>query len=142
MAAEKLAVKKSLNLEVAKQIAAAAEREAKKNNWTVVIALVDDGGHLVLLERIDDTQYASVAVATKKAQTAVGFKRPTKSFEESIKGGRTVQLKLDAMPLEGGLPLVVDGKIVGAIGVSGMTSAQDGVVAKAGADALAEILRG
>jgi glc operon protein GlcG len=140
MAAEKLAVKKTLNLEVAKQIAAAAEAEAKRNGWNVVITVVDDGGHLIYLQRLDEAQYASVTIATQKAQTAIGFKRPSKVFEDAIAGGRTSLLGLPIIPLEGGLPLVADGKMIGAIGVSGVTSQQDGVVAKAGVDAFAKLI--
>jgi glc operon protein GlcG len=136
-----LIVKKTLSLEAAKQIAAAAEAEAKKNNWTVVIALVDDGGHLIYLQRLDGTQYASIDVATRKAQTAIAFKRPTKIFEDAVNtGGRIAVLGLPVIPLEGGVPLIVDGQMIGAIGVSGVLSQQDGVVAKAGADALATLL--
>lgn len=137
MAAEKLPVKKALNLELAKHIAAAAEAEAKKNGWNVVITVVDDGGHLIYLQRMDDTQYASVTVATRKAQTAIGFKRPSKTFEDAIASGRSALLGLPVIPLEGGLPLVVDGTMIGAIGISGVTSQQDGMVAKAGVDAFA-----
>lgn len=140
--AETLSIKKVLNLEAAKRIAAAAEAEARKNNWNVVIALVDDGGHLVYLQRMDDTQYASVKVATEKAQTAIGFKRPTKAFEDAVVSGKTAILGLPIIPLEGGLPLVVDGKMIGAIGVSGVTSQQDGIVAKAGIDAFAGVAQG
>lgn len=118
-------------------IAAAAIAEAAKNNWTVVVAIVDTGGHLVLLERMERTQVGSVEVAIGKARTANGFKRPTKAFEDAVTGGRSVILALPgAVPIEGGLPLVLDDKIVGAIGISGATSQQDGVVAKAAADAL------
>ena len=132
-----LADKKALTLEAAKKIVAAAEAEAKKNNWRVVIAVVDDGGHLIYLQRIDDTQTGSIDVAIQKARGAVAYKRPTKVFEEAVAGGRNVILNLPhSMPIEGGLPLVVDGKVIGGIGVSGVTAAQDGQVAKAGADAL------
>jgi len=141
MSADKLSVKKALNLAIAKQIAGAAEAEARKNNWNVVIAIVDDGGHLIYLQRLDDTQYASVEVATRKAQTAIGFKRPTKAVEDAVAAGRTGMLNLPLIPLEGGLPLTADGKIIGAIGVSGVTSQQDGVVAQAGAEALAKLLQ-
>jgi glc operon protein GlcG len=128
-----LAIKKALTLEAAKQIAAAAEEEAKKNNWTMVIAIVDDGGHLIYLERMDGTQLASVMVAQEKAACAIRFKRPTKALEEVVAGGRIVVMKLaGAIPVEGGLPIVVEGQFVGAIGVSGGTSPQDGVVAAAG----------
>jgi uncharacterized protein GlcG (DUF336 family) len=134
--------KKALTLEVAKKVAAAAAEEAIKNKWTVVIAIVDDGGSLVYLERLDDTQIGSIEVAIQKARTAVNFKRPTKALEDAvISGGRTVVLSLPgALPIEGGLPLVVDGKVIGGIGVSGVTAQQDGQIAKAGVDALAKLL--
>jgi len=132
-----LVTKKTITLELAKKIAAAAETEARKNNWTVVVSVVDDGANLVYLGRMDNTQIGSIEVSIQKAKTAVSFKRPTKTFEDMIAGGRTVLLRLPgAVPIEGGLPLIVDGQIVGAIGVSGATSQQDGVVAKAGADAM------
>ena len=135
--------KKGLTLAAAKKVAAAAEKTAADNNWTVVIAIVDDGGHLVYLSRVDGTQYGSVDVAIRKARTAAAFKRPTKVFEDAIAGGRTALLGLDAaLPLEGGMPLALDGKVIGAIGVSGVTSQQDGVVAKAGADAVASAAAG
>jgi uncharacterized protein GlcG (DUF336 family) len=134
-----LTEKKVLTLEAAKKAAAAAEAEAAKNKWTVVVAIVDDGGHLVYLSRIDGTQTGSIDVAIRKARTAQAFKRPTKVFEDAIAGGRTALLGLEGIvPLEGGVPIVVGGQLVGAIGVSGVTSQQDGVVAKAGADALAQ----
>ena len=138
-----LATKKALTLEVAKQMAAAAEAAASQNKWTVVIAIVDDGGNLIYLERMDETQIGSVQVATEKAQTAVRFKRPSKALEDAVAGGRTAILKLPgALPVEGGLPVAVDGKIIGAIGVSGMSSQQDGQIAKAAIDALPKILGG
>jgi uncharacterized protein GlcG (DUF336 family) len=134
-----LTEKKVLTLEAAKKAAAAAEAEAAKNKWTVVVAIVDDGGHLVYLSRIDGTQTGSIDVAIRKARTAQAFKRPTKVFEDAIAGGRTALLGLEGIvPLEGGVPIVVGGQLVGAIGVSGVTSQQDGMVAKAGADALAQ----
>ena len=134
-----LADKKALTLEAAKKAAAAAEAEAAKNKWTVVVAIVDDGGHLVYLSRIDGTQTGSVDVAIRKARTAQAFKRPTKVFEDAIAGGRTALLGLEGVvPLEGGVPITVGGQVIGAIGVSGVTSQQNGVVAKAGADALAQ----
>jgi uncharacterized protein GlcG (DUF336 family) len=135
-----LNVKPSITLAIAKQLAAAAESEAVKNNWPVIITLVDAAGHLVYLQRLDDAQHGSIDVAIQKAQTAVAFKRPTKAFEDVALGGRNVLLRLPIMPIEGGLPLIVDGKVVGAIGVSGVTAQQDGQIAKAGADALPKIL--
>jgi len=138
---EELATKKALTLGVAKQIAAAAEKHAAENKWNVCIAIVDDGGHLVYFSRMDGTQTGSVQVAQKKAQTAIGFKRPSKVFEEGVAGGRNVLLALPgAVPFEGGLPLSADGQMVGAIGVSGVTAQQDGMIAQAGVDALAEIV--
>lgn len=125
--------KRILNLETAKQILAAAQAEARKNGWTMVICIVDDGAHVICIERMDGTQIASVTVAQDKAATAVRFKRPTKALEDAVAGGRIVILKLgDATPVEGGIPIVVDGQLVGGIGVSGGTSPQDGIVAAAG----------
>ncbi len=133
-----LADKKVLTLEGAKKVAAAAESEARKNNWNVVIAVVDDGGHLVYLQRIDGTQTGSIDVAIQKARTAQAFKRPTKVFEDAIAGGRNALIALHgALPLEGGVPIMVGGQLVGAIGVSGVKSSEDGQIAKAGADSLA-----
>lgn len=135
-----LATKKSLTLAAAKQIAAAAEAEAAKNNWNVVIAVVDDGGHLIYLQKMDETQVGSVRVAQEKAQTSVNFKRPTKAMEDAVAGGRNVVLKLPgALPVEGGLPIMADGKLIGAIGVSGVTSQQDGQIAAAGVAAAARM---
>ena len=127
-----LPTKKILTLEAAKQIAAAAHAEAVKNNWKMVIAVVDDGAHLIYLERMDGTQIASVIVAQEKAKTAVRFKRPSKALEEAVVAGRNVVMTLPgATPIEGGLPILVDGEVIGAIGVSGGTSPQDGGVAAA-----------
>ena len=138
--AAQLADRKALTLEVAKQMAAAAEAEAVKNKWTVAIAIVDDGGNLIYLEKIDETQFGSINVAIGKAKTAVSFKRPTKAMEDAIAGGRNALLSLGQLTLEGGVPIVFDGKVIGAIGVSGVKSDQDAQVAKAGADALAGIV--
>jgi uncharacterized protein GlcG (DUF336 family) len=134
------ATKKVLTLEVAKQIAAAAQEEARKNNWNMVICLVDDGAHLVYLERMDNTQVGSVTIAQEKAATAIRFRRPSKALEEAVAGGRLVVMKMPgALPVEGGLPIVVDGQFIGAIGVSGATSPQDGQVAAAGLIVLAQM---
>jgi glc operon protein GlcG len=130
--------KKALTLELAQHMAQAARAEAKRNGWTMVVCVVDDGGHMICLERMDGTQLGSVQVAQDKARTAVLFKRPTKALEEAVAGGRTVVLKLgDSTPIEGGLPIMVGTELVGAIGASGGTSPQDGVVAAAGLAALA-----
>ena len=140
-ASAQLADKKALTLAAAKKIAAAAEAEATKNNWRVVIAILDDGGHLIYLQRTDETQTGSIDVAIQKARGAVAYKRPTKVFEEAVAGGRNVVLTLPhSMPIEGGLPLVVDGKVIGGIGVSGVTAQQDGIIAKAGVDALPQVI--
>jgi uncharacterized protein GlcG (DUF336 family) len=128
-----LATKKTLTLEAAKAIAAAAEAEAKKNNFTMVICVVDDGGHIILLEKMDGTQLGSVQVAQDKAMTALNFKRPTKALGDAVAGGRNAVLKLTgAIPIEGGIPIMVNGELVGAIGASGGTSPQDAQVAQAG----------
>jgi glc operon protein GlcG len=132
-----LAEKKTLTLAVAKQIAAAAEAEAIKNKFTMVIAIVDDGGNLMYLEKMDETQLASIEIARDKAHTALVLKRPTKALEDAVTGGRPSLMTLHpgAVMVEGGIPLVADGKIIGAIGCSGGTSPEDGIVAKAGVDA-------
>ena len=128
--------KKALTLDGARKIAAAAAAEAKKRNARVVIAVVDDGGSLILLERLDDTQVASVDVGIGKARTAAIFRRPSKVFEDQIREGRVAALALTgATPLQGGIPIVFEGKVIGAIGVSGETPALDEEIAKAGADA-------
>jgi glc operon protein GlcG len=135
------ATRQVLTLEIAKQVAAAAAAEAAANKWTVVVAIIDEGGNLMYLERADDTQIGSIQVAQEKARSAVAFKRPTKVFEDAVAGGRTAILKLPgAMPVEGGIPLMLNGRVAGAIGVSGVTSQQDGQIAKAGVDALAKIV--
>jgi len=132
-----LLTKKALTLEAAKKLAAITEAEAVKNKWTMVIAIVDDGGNLLFLERMDNAQIGSIEVAIQKAKTAIAFKRSTKSFEERALAGRNVLLALPGVvPIEGGLPFVVDGLYIGAIGVSGGASDQDGVAAKAAVDAL------
>jgi len=129
----------SINLDTAKKIAASAIAEAAKNNWTMAVAILDTGGNLVYFEKMDGTQTGSVRVAISKGRSAVLFKRPTKAFQDMLAtGGEGLRvLRLEgAVPVEGGLPLLMDGKIVGAIGISGGTSQQDGLVAKAGADTL------
>jgi glc operon protein GlcG len=129
--------KKALTLAEARKIAAAAEAEATKSNLRVAIAVLDDGGHLLLFERMDDAQTGSVDTAIAKGRTAALFKRDTKLFEDAVTSGRTVVLKIDGVtPLEGGVPLLYEGKVIGAIGVSGATAQQDGTVAKAGAAVL------
>jgi glc operon protein GlcG len=128
-----------ISLENAKRAAAPAMAEAAKNGWNMAVAIVDPAGNLVYYEKMDNTQLGSANVAIDKARSAALFKRPTKAFQDALAAGgdavRILSLK-GAVPVEGGIPLVVDGKIVGAIGVSGATSAQDAQCAKAGADTL------
>lgn len=132
-----LAEKKILTLEAAKKITLAAEAEARKNGWTMAISVVDDAGHLMHFERIDGTQTGSIEVAIAKAKTAAAFKRPTKSFEDAVKTRPAfVTLSPTAVMVEGGVPVFVGQQLVGAVGVSGATSQQDGVVAEAGIAAL------
>ncbi|HKX54231.1 MAG TPA: heme-binding protein [Nitrosospira sp.] len=129
--------KNVLTLHDAKVIAAAAEAEARRNNWPVVIAIVDDGGHLVHLLRLDETQFGSVEVAIQKARAAIAFRRPTKVWEEHVAAGSMRYLGLPGtLPIEGGLPIVVEGQFIGAVGVSGVRSHQDAQIAQAGRDAL------
>jgi len=128
-----------ISLENAKKAAAAAIAEARKNNWTMALAIVDPNGTLVYYEKIDNTQIGSAQVAITKARSAAIFKRPTKWFQDQVaKGGEgTRYLGLEgAVPLEGAIPIVMEGKIVGAIGMSGGTSTQDAQCAQVGADAL------
>ena len=123
-----------VGVDLARRAAVAAIGEGKKNGWAVAAAVVDAGGALVYFERIDGTQSGSSEVALAKARSAAAFKRPTKAFEDALAGGRQAILSLPgAVALEGGVPLLLDGKIVGALGVSGATSQQDGVCALAGA---------
>jgi glc operon protein GlcG len=125
-----------INGETAKKVAAAALTEARKNNWNMAAAVVDPAGDLVYFEKLDGTQAASVTIAVDKARSAARFKRPTKALQDTLAaGGEGLRvLRLDgAIPVEGGVPILVDGKIVGAIGLSGGTSAQDGQCANAGA---------
>ncbi|HYA38864.1 MAG TPA: heme-binding protein [Candidatus Methylomirabilis sp.] len=132
-----LGQKPVLSLDLAKKIAEAAEAEAKKNSWPVVIAVVDDGGHLLCLHRLDEAQHGSVQIAIEKAKAAMAFKRPTKSWEEALAGGRQGVLGLTGVvPAEGGVPIAYQGKIIGAIGVSGVKPSEDGQIAKTGAAVL------
>ena len=129
----------SITLDQAKRAMAAAELEAAKNSWQVAITILDSGGNLVMFHRVDNAQLSAATVSEGKARTALEFKRPSKALDDAIANGgagmRLLALK-DITPLEGGLLIVVDGKIVGAIGVSGALSSQDSQIAKAGADAL------
>jgi glc operon protein GlcG len=126
-----------LTLDDARRIAAAAEAEATSNEWKVVIAIVDDGGHLLYLQRSHDTQFGSVETAIHKAHAAIAFQRPTKTSEDAVLGGRLIHLALPGViPAEGGVPLVLDGHVVGGLGISGVRSFQDGQIADAGLKAL------
>jgi uncharacterized protein GlcG (DUF336 family) len=128
----------SISANAAREVAAAAIEEGNRGGWAVAVAIVDRAGELVLFERIDNTQPSSIQIAQGKARTAARFRRSTKAFEDALASGRQVILALpELLPLEGGIPLVVDAAVVGAIGVSGATSQQDGVCAQAGVDALA-----
>src|ERR671924_2209869 len=130
--------RKVLTLEAAETVAAAAAAEAQRRNATVVIVVVDEGGYPLVLKRLNDTQVASVEVGIAKARTAAIFRRPSKVFEEQVKNGRVAALALPgATPLQGGLPLVHDGKVIGAIGVSGNTPQEDEDIAMAGAKVFA-----
>lgn len=133
MAPPPVAQRSVLTLEGAKAIAAAAEAEARRNNWNVAIAVVDAYGELVFFLKMDDVQQQSVDIAQGKARTAARMRRPTKALDDAVAGGRTVLLAVDGvLPLEGGVPIIVGGLAIGAVGVSGVTSAQDAQVASAG----------
>ena len=139
ISAAELPSRPMLNLDAAKRMAAAAEAEARANKWNVVITIVDEGGHLLYLQRMDDVQLASVEIAQAKARTALLYKRETKTFDESLAGGSSKVLGLpQVLPSEGGLPIIVNGRVIGAIGVSGVQSPQDAQIGRAGLKVLAE----
>jgi uncharacterized protein GlcG (DUF336 family) len=129
----------NIGVDAARKVATAAVVEAQKNGWTMAVAVTDTGGNLVYYEKMDNTQIGSANVSVGKARSAVLYKRPTKAMQDVLAAGgegwRILALE-GAVPVEGGLPLLVEGKIIGAIGLSGGTSAQDGIAAKAGMDAL------
>ena len=132
-----MAQKPLLTLDDAKRVAAAAQAEAQHNGWRVAIVVVDDGGHLLYLERSHDTQFGSIETAIQKAHAAVAFQRPTKASEDAVLSGRLIHLALPGViPAEGGVPLEISGVIVGGLGISGVRSFQDGQIAAAGAAAL------
>jgi glc operon protein GlcG len=130
--------KKMLTLEAARVAMAAAEAEALRNGWKVVIAVVDDGGHTVLLQRLDHAQTSSIDTAVAKARAAVAWKRPSRLLEESINNGRTAFLSISQGMglLQGGVPVEVDGLVIGGVGVSGVKASDDEIVALAGVNAL------
>ena len=129
----------SITADTAKKLAAAAIAEARKNNWAMAVAIVDTGGYLVYFERMQDTQLGSVEIAIEKAKSAALFRRPTKSFQDTLAAGgqglRILRLT-GAVPVEGGIPIIVDGKLIGAVGASGGSSDQDGRTAQAGVAAM------
>ncbi|OGS92344.1 MAG: hypothetical protein A2Z95_10065 [Gallionellales bacterium GWA2_60_18] len=134
-----MATRPVLTLEDAKRVAAAAEAEANRNGWRVVIAVVDEGGHLLYLQRSHDTQFGSVETAIAKAHAAVAFQRPTKASEDAVLSGRLIHLALPGViPAEGGIPLLREDIVVGGLGISGVRSFQDGQIAAAGASALTQ----
>lgn len=132
-----MASKPILSLEDAKRVAQGAQAEAMRNEWKVAIAVVDDGGHLLYLERTHDTQFGSVETAIAKAHAAVAFQRPTKASEDAVLSGRLIHLALPGViPAEGGVPLLRDGVVIGGLGISGVRAFQDGQIAAAGVSAL------
>jgi glc operon protein GlcG len=136
-AAAQLLDAKVVSLEAAERMMHAAKEEARKNGWKLSIAIVDAGGELIAFERMDDASPSSVTIAQAKARTSARFRRPTKALEEAVAGGRAALLSFDGMTMvEGGVPIVVDGRTLGAVGVSGASSAQDAQVAQAAIAAL------
>ncbi|MDZ7779772.1 MAG: heme-binding protein [Gemmatimonadota bacterium] len=129
--------KQVVSLDAARTMMAAAEAEANRNDWPVAIAIVDAAGELILFQKLDGTQAASIDIAIDKARTAARLKRPTKALEDAISSGRTALAAVDGiLPLQGGVPITVGGEVIGAVGVSGVTSQQDEQVAEAGVEAL------
>jgi glc operon protein GlcG len=133
-----LPTRRTLTLEAARVALAAAEAEAVKNGWRVVIAVVDEGGHPMLLARLDGAQWSSISTAVEKARAATAWKRPTRLLEESVNNGRTAFLSINQgmALLQGGVPIEVDGTVLGAVGVSGVKASDDEIVALAGVNAL------
>lgn len=129
-------------LDAARRVMAAAEAEAQKNGWPMVIAILDSTGHLAMLHRLDGANLGAVALAQRKAEAAIKFRAPTKNFEDFLVAGgpglRFLAMASELIAVEGGVPLVANGEVVGSIGVSGMQSSQDGIVANAGARAMTE----
>jgi len=125
-----------LTLDDCRRMSAAAEAEAKKNNWNVAIAILDDGGHLLHLVRMDGATPANAAIAVEKARTAATTRRPSKMWEERVAGGRLSMLKMPVLPVQGGLPIFAESCCVGAIGASGVQSHEDEQIVQAGIDAL------
>ncbi len=131
------ATQRVLTLSEAELMVKAAEKRAKQDNWNVVISVVDAGGHLICLHKMDGTQIGSVEVSQKKAKAAVYYNRPTKVFQDQVSSGNNaIMLLPNVVASEGGVPILHEGKVIGAIGVSGVTSAQDGIIANAALDVL------
>ncbi|RPJ54073.1 MAG: heme-binding protein [Acidobacteria bacterium] len=130
-----LLTKKALSLEAAKKLASAAEEFARGKNWSVAVAILDDGSNLLLFHRMDGVQIGSIEVAMRKAESAIKFKRSSKAYSDGVATRPQVMILPGAFPFEGGLPIVHQGEVIGAIGVSGMTAEQDGEVAQAAVDA-------
>ena len=127
-----LGITKYITLEAAKKMMAAGEAEARKNGWNVAITIVDADGGLIMFQKLDDTQPGSIEVSQGKARAAALFKRPSKAMEEAISGGKMAFLTIEGInPMQGAVPVIADGKVIGAVGVSGVTSAQDEQVAMA-----------
>lgn len=133
-----LPTRRTLTLEAARVALAASEAEAVKNGWRVVIAIVDEGGHAMLLARLDGAQWSSISTAVEKARAATAWKRPTRLLEESVNNGRTAFLSISQgmALLQGGVPIELDGVVIGAVGVSGVKASDDEIVALAGVNAL------
>jgi glc operon protein GlcG len=125
-----------LTLDDGRKMSTAAEAEAKRSDWNVAIAILDDGGHLLHLVRMDGATPANAAIAVEKARTAATTRRPSKMWEERVAGGRLSMLKMPVLPVQGGLPIMVDGCCVGGIGASGVASHEDEQIVQAGIDAL------
>jgi len=140
LSAAELTTKKALNLEVAKAIAAESEAFARQNNWNVIMTILDDGGNLIYFQRMDGAQIGSIAVSMRKAESALNFKRSTKVFSDGVASRPQLMALPGSMAFEGGLPITHDGEVIGAIGVSGVTAQQDGMIGQAGIDALPKIL--
>ncbi len=137
-----LASKKALTLDAVKAMAAAAEAHAKKNNWRVAIAVVDDGGHLLYFARMDGVHAGAVQAAQRKAESAAIYRRPGKAFADRVASEPQVVMLPRAFPFEGGFPILVEGEVIGAIGISGATSAQDAEIAQAALDVLSKLAKG
>jgi glc operon protein GlcG len=135
-----LITKKALSLDAARTMAAAAEAFARKNNWSVTLAILDDGGHLLYFQRMDGVNIGAIEVGLRKAESAVKFKRAGKAFADRIPGQPQVMVIPGAFPFEGGLPIYAGAEVIGGIGVSGATAAQDAMIAQAGLDALAKLV--